>query len=120
MSKELATILLQGTGNLHTLFRTPTCSEDSFNSRGARNVFKIVSSLASESAKAIRSSTLPTRLNSFDSDDSVAAVVAMVFSRFNNKDISWVLLQGLGVMVIILYISFATQGKHRCVCVTVN
>lgn len=51
------------------------CSEVSLRRSGARYVFNIDSSLTSESVRAIRSSTLPTKLNSLASDVSVDAEV---------------------------------------------
>jgi len=72
---------------LHTLFRTVRCSEASFKSKGVKKVFKIDSNLVSESARAMRSSTLPTRLNSFVSGDSFEGVVDMMLP-FPNDDLS--------------------------------
>lgn len=55
------------------------CSEVSLRRSGARYVFKIASNLTSDSARAIRSSTLPTKLNSLVSDVSVNAGVDIFF-----------------------------------------
>lgn len=79
MLMEFATLPGHRRWIFHTLFRTFRCSEASFKSKGGKKVFRIDSSLVSESAKAIRSSTLPTRLNSFVSEDSTEGVVDMVF-----------------------------------------
>ena len=56
------------------------CSEVSLSRRGARYVVRIDSSFTSESVKAIRSSTLPTKLNSLASDVSADA----------EEDIFWI------------------------------
>ena len=54
-----------------TFPRTFTYSEASLSRRGGRYIFNIDSSFESESARAMRSSTLPTRLSSRASEVSV-------------------------------------------------
>lgn len=58
-----------------TLFLTATCSEPSLSSSGARYTFSKSSSFFSESASAMRISTLPTRASSLASGDCAVVMV---------------------------------------------
>ena len=64
-----------------TLFLTFTCSLASLSRSGARYVLSRDSSLESESARAILSSTLPMRLSSLASEDSLEGIAVAILKE---------------------------------------
>ena len=72
-----------GTTYILTLFRTERKSEPSLSNKGARYVFKVLVREASF-ARAIRISTLPTRLNSLAS--GVSMLDDMMMTEFLNYE----------------------------------
>lgn len=71
-----------------TLFRTLTNSEASLSNNGARKVFKVLFREASF-ARAIRISTLPTRLSSLASGVSMFDMIATQFISFDHGKQTW-------------------------------
>lgn len=69
------------------MFRTLTKSEASLSNNGARYVFNVLLRMASF-ARAIRISTLPTRLSSLASGVSMSDMVVIKFVAFFHGNVS--------------------------------